>query len=164
MFPCPNIQAIAIDAFNHSWDNWDFFYLNPPYPLISMALAKLRQSFFANAIFVCPDLEGRPWFPSLLLSIHISFRLSLFLQQVVGGTAGANLSGRVQFIRDHISSRFPDEPVIVDLMTLPICPLSAREYQRKWTELLASVRREGIDFGFKMHASARGEVSHSAIY
>ena len=39
MSPCPDLQAVAIDAFNHCWDSWDLLYLFPPYPLISKALA-----------------------------------------------------------------------------------------------------------------------------
>ena len=45
-----------------------------------------------------------------------------------GGPAGADTSNHVQFIRDHVSSRFPDDPVTAELMSLPIRPLSANKY------------------------------------
>ena len=83
MSPCPVLQAVAIDAFNHCWDSWNLLCLFSLYPLILKALAKLRESVFVNAIFVCPELEGRAWFPSLLFFAHKLFRLSLRLQQVV---------------------------------------------------------------------------------
>ena len=76
MSPCVNLQAVAIDAFNHCWDSWDLLYLFPPTPLISKALAKLRQSVFVNAIFVCPKLEGWAWFPGLFSPALKSFWLS----------------------------------------------------------------------------------------
>ena len=83
MSPCPDPRAVAIDAFNHCWDDWDMLYLFPPIPMISRALAKLRQSTFGRAIFVCPMLEGRPWFPGLSSIALKSFKLSLHLQQLV---------------------------------------------------------------------------------
>ena len=58
-------------------------YLFPPTPLISKALAKLKQPAFVNALFVCPEQEGRPWYPSLLSLAHRSFRRSYRLQQLV---------------------------------------------------------------------------------
>ena len=83
MSPCPDPRAVAIDAFNHCWDNWRTLYLFPPTPLISRALAKLRLSAFDRAIFVCPMLAGRPWYPGLSSIAQESIRLSLHLQQLV---------------------------------------------------------------------------------
>ena len=83
MSPCPDLQAVGIDAFNHCWDTWDRLFLFPPTPLISKALAKLRQTAFVEAIFVCPELEGRAWFSGLSSLARRSFRLSLHLQQLV---------------------------------------------------------------------------------
>ena len=84
--PCPDPQAHAIDSMSVSWNTWDLLYLFPPTPMISKALAKLRCTNFKKALLVCLDLEGRPWFKSLLLLRHTSsFKLSLHLQQEVNG-------------------------------------------------------------------------------
>ena len=72
---------MLIDAFNHCWDSWRILYLFPPTPMISRALAKLRQSVFDRAIFVGPLLTGRPWYPGL--SSMARNRSTLRLQQLV---------------------------------------------------------------------------------
>ena len=85
MSPCPDHQAVAVDAMNNSWDKWDYLYLFPPNAMISKALAKLRASKFREALLVCPELVGRPWFHSLQLFHVTQFRLYLILQQTVNG-------------------------------------------------------------------------------
>ena len=81
--PCPDPAAVAIDAFNVDWSQWNVIYLFPPTTLISKALAKLRETKFLKAILVCPQLEGRAWFHNLLLFNKSSFQISLNLQQIV---------------------------------------------------------------------------------
>ena len=66
MSPCPDSHAVAFDAFIHCCDSWRVLYLFPPIPLISRSLAKLRQSVFEHAFFVCPILAGRPSHSPLL--------------------------------------------------------------------------------------------------
>ena len=39
---------------------------------------------------------------------------------------------------------FPDDPLTAGLMSLPICPSSAKVYQSHWTEFMAFLRREGV--------------------
>ena len=83
MSPCPDSQAVGVDAFNHCWDSWRALYLFPPIPLISGTLAELRQSAFDLAFFACPLLAGRPWHPGLSSFALISINLSLHLQLLV---------------------------------------------------------------------------------
>ena len=60
----PDPEAIAIDAFSFEWKK-DFFYIFPPFSLISKVLKKIQQDR-TRCILIAPDWPTQPWYPSLM--------------------------------------------------------------------------------------------------
>ena len=64
MSPCPDPQALEVDAMYQRWDNLEA-YAFPPLPLLRQVLLKLRLSN-CKMILVAPCWPRQPWFTDLL--------------------------------------------------------------------------------------------------
>ena len=82
--PCPDQEAVAVDAMSLPWDRWEHLYAYPPTSLISRVLAKLKETQFKSAILITPDLL-KPWFLHLQTKSRHSETLKVRLQQMVKG-------------------------------------------------------------------------------
>ena len=63
--PCPDPEALEINAMSLSWDQWDSLYLFPPVALLPKVVARLLQ-FRGKGILVAPFYPQSSWFPNLL--------------------------------------------------------------------------------------------------
>lgn len=81
--PCPDQQAVAVDAMAVPWDRWKHLYLYPPSSLISKVLAKLTETKFKSAILITPEMPTKPWYMALKLRRIPSTLMKVHLQQVV---------------------------------------------------------------------------------
>ena len=86
MSPCPDKDAVAVDALATPWDQWSHLYIYPPTKLISKVLAKLKTTQFISAVLVTPDTPTRPWYMALMTKQVPSMALETGLQQLVNGT------------------------------------------------------------------------------
>ena len=81
--PCPDQEAIAVDAMTIPWNRWDHLYLYPPTTMIPKVLAKLTESKIKSAILITPEMPTRPWYMALKLRRIPSIPLKVRLQQIV---------------------------------------------------------------------------------
>ena len=81
--PCPDQQAVAVDALAVPWNRWKHLYLYPPSSLISKVLAKLTETKFKSAILITPEMPTKPWYMALKLRRIPSTLMKVHLQQVV---------------------------------------------------------------------------------
>ena len=82
--PCPDQNAVGVNAMSIDWNRWDHLYLYPPTPMISKALPRLLESNFKSAILITPDTPTQPWFMALKLRQTPSHVMKVWLRQVVG--------------------------------------------------------------------------------
>ena len=81
--PCPDQEAIAVDAMTIPWNRWNHLYLYPPTTMIPKVLAKLTESKIKSAILITPEMPTRPWYMALKLRRIPSIPLKVRLQQIV---------------------------------------------------------------------------------
>ena len=85
--PCPDPQALAIDALTMDWNNLPLAYGFPPMPILPKVLQKIRTSS-ATINLIASAWPTQSWFPDLhSLSIATPYTIPVFpelLSQVVG--------------------------------------------------------------------------------
>ena len=62
MSPCPDQEAIEVDALRASWDQFQHVYLFPPTTLILKALTKWKYFEVRFATLVMPKYITRTWY------------------------------------------------------------------------------------------------------
>ena len=91
--PCPDDQAVAIDAFSCDWNGWDSVYVFPPFQLLPEVVSRL-SSFRGSGFVIAPLWPSATWFSPLLARCphRLCLREGHFLYQETSG-GPAVLSG-----------------------------------------------------------------------
>ena len=63
--PCPDSQALAMDAFSCDWNLWDSVYIFPPFQLLPEVVCRLA-SFRGKGFLVAPMWPSAQWFTPLV--------------------------------------------------------------------------------------------------
>lgn len=64
--PCPDQDAVEVNAFSISWDHWESIYLFPPVPLLPKVSSLLLQ-YRGRGVLIAPFYAQSSWLPNLLL-------------------------------------------------------------------------------------------------
>ena len=73
--PCPDPDAIAIDAMAWPWDG-RILYAFPPQSMLTLVVGRLKESLATDMLMIAPLWQGAPWFPDLMEMI-VDFPLQL---------------------------------------------------------------------------------------
>ena len=82
--PCPDQNALFVDAFSRDWGRFKTVFLFPPTPLVSKVLAKLKSDKVETALLITREFATKPWYMSLLKTASHSFPLQTVLTQNMG--------------------------------------------------------------------------------
>ncbi|CAL4069054.1 unnamed protein product, partial [Meganyctiphanes norvegica] len=138
--PCPDADAIAVDALTTQWDQWDHLYLYPPHLIDFEGFSEI-DDYTIHQRSVSYSRDSNQTMVYGLETESDSLRVDGDSPTTDGGRQSGKSTTdyqttRLDVIEAAYQRQFPGCNEAIALMAAPLRDNSVRDYQHKWQKLL----------------------------